>query len=173
MNNPEILMLPARVGMQSCVGINTDRPFPLPFGNYFALSDGTRILNFWSENLQMACRRFLDDGKVKVYVWSWDSDHGKLRAGLIWDDRIPFDWYHNKMCFTGFGRPPVEVATEMYALVGDPGNEMEYWRDVEMYHARKNQRYHANGVVSWNCGESAEKMVAELLERRSKETHQY
>jgi hypothetical protein len=155
--------------MKSIVGIGTSNPPPYSFGNYFGLSCGLRVLNFWAENLQAAQPLFLQDGLVQIRVWTWHDDTGRERkVAVIHDPRIPGDWYHNKLCFTGFGRPPVEVAREIYELLGDPGNEMEYYSDPDMYYARRGQRL-MGSCVSWNAPETAEQLVAELEAKRKEQ----
>lgn len=167
----EIKMVSAKVGFRSLVGINTNNPPPYSFGNYFSLATGEtfaglRVFNFWAENLAEAARQFLTDGLVQVRVWEWEVDGRKIEACLIDDPRIPADWYHNTMCFTGFGRPPKDVAVEMYTIKGDPTNELEYWGDPEMYYARRGQRWMGNGVVSWCAGDSTEQLMADLEAKR-------
>ena len=93
----------ARIGMTSLVGIGGIK-YPLSFGNYFALSSGQYVLNFWAENFNEAVRRFLDDGSVRVLV------SGALC--IIDDDRIPADWYNEKLYCCGISQPNRDVWEE-------------------------------------------------------------
>lgn len=161
-----ILTKEATVGSKSLVGIRPG-PYPLSFGNYFCLGDGTRVLNFWAENLEEARTRFLPDGRVEVREWEWISPNvGSMRACIVFDPRIPYDWYYNKLCFTGFGRPPEKVVREIYALLGDPDNELEFYDDPELYHARRGQRVTAHGSVTYSSSDTPSQLVAEILAKR-------
>jgi hypothetical protein len=162
----ELANVPPQVGMRSLVGIG-GREFPLSFGNYFALVhadvgahkwDGWRINNFWAENLTEAAKRFLQDNLVRVQVWRWTKD-GKDREGkertvsglnaIIDDARIPAEWYHNKMCWTGGALPPLEVAQQMYAVRGDATNELEMWTNPVSYYAKRGGEY-KDGFIRYN-----------------------
>jgi hypothetical protein len=160
----EILKVNPAVGMMSCVGIRASPP--VAFGNYFSLRhEGLRVLNFWAENMK-AAQQFLDDGLVQIRVYSWDDeDHvtkGKGRCCIIDDPRIPPNWYYNKLCYTGFGRPPQEVGRLIFEYLGDPTNEYECYTDPQMYYARRGKRYYSNGCVSWSQDDTAEKLIAEV-----------
>lgn len=155
----------AVVGMKSLLGMRPG-PYPLSFGNYFSLADGTRVLNFWAENLTEAASRFLADGQVEVSVWEWSGSQGTTQTCIISDERIPPDWYDNKLCFTGFGRPPESIVREIFAVLGDPGYELEYYDDPEMYFAKRNQRILPSGALTCKSGETADQIVAELLKTR-------
>ncbi len=161
--------LEAAVGWRSCVGI-VRREYPLSFGNYFSLRNGPRILNFWAENLEEAAKRFLPDGLVEVRVWHWvEEPYGERRVAIILDERIPSDWYHNNLCFTGYGLPPVEVGRQIYDLLGDPNYEFERFIDPQMYYAKRGQRYLSKGGVSWRLGDDAATLIAELENDRAEQ----
>lgn len=164
----ETLRLKAKVGFSSLVGYNPDNPFPRTSGNYFGLADhGLRVLNFWAENLEEARTRFLDDGEVDVKVWTWTTERGGVaKIAIIYDDRIPDDWYNNKLCFTGSVLPPMEVAKEIYDLLGDPDYEFERFIDRELYHARRGERYLGEGGVRRSRDDTAEQLMAELKVKR-------
>lgn len=141
--------VPAVVAMASLVEINTSK-YPTGWGNYFWLANGLRVANFWAENLKEAARRFLTDGMVRVQVWSWATEGGRTASiALIDDPRIPEDWYYSELCWTGYGLPPVEVAREMFAVRGDPTNELEQLTDPASYHAKRGGKWHPNGYVSY------------------------
>lgn len=171
----ETLKVPVDIAMHSLVGIH-GRAFPLSFGNYFALEGTTpgsilRVANFWAENLVEASRQFLEDGMVRIVMWSWtEMDRGSSKTYnasicVIDDERIPPDWYYNQMCFTGGKRPPLEVATEMYAIRGDETYELERFIDPEMYYAKRGEVY-SDVMISRSTGDTAELVIRDLLTAR-------
>lgn len=131
----KIKKVKARVTGSSLIGVGEERP--TSWGNYFNLKEG-RVLNFWAENLETAVDRFLTDGMVNVRIY---SDTNNRNFIIIDDDRIPKDWYYNKLCFTGYGRPSKEVAKEIFDHLGDPTNEMEFYDDPVLYYRKRNQDY--------------------------------
>lgn len=164
-----ILRAPAKIGQMSCVGVYGNPPFG--WGNYFwLLEPNVRVLNFWAENLKAAREQLLVDGEVQIIRWEWDvqtKDGPRHRSCcIIQDDRIPVGWYYNKCCFTGDYLPPVEVAKEIYEILGDPTNELEQFTDPEMYHARRGGMYHTSGAVVYNFasgGQLVENLIAKRL----------
>lgn len=98
----------AIIGLTSLVGILSN-DYPLKYGNYFGLTNGLRIVNFWAENFAEATQRFLLDGKVKVKVF----EYGSSKIGLIDDSRIPDNWYNKDFCFTGHYRPSQDLLDEI------------------------------------------------------------
>lgn len=141
-----VLELPAVVGMQSLVGVSGSPPYS--FGNYFSINnpdssgiqslDKYRVWNFWAENLKAAVPLFLLDGKVRVRYYEWVNKNNLRLSGVVIDDpRIPNDWYYPKMCFTGSWTPPIEIAQDIYALHGDPSNELEKWTDEDAYYKKR------------------------------------
>jgi hypothetical protein len=145
--------IPARIGVMSLVGIMR-KEYPLEFGNYFSFAADRettlngrdiRCLNFWAENLAEAARRFLPDGQVQVIIYTIDN---RYRWAIIDEDRIPKDWYNNKLCLTGCAAPPVEFAKEMHEYLGDPTNELEQYTDPKSYWAKRGWRYLGNGVIA-------------------------
>jgi hypothetical protein len=137
-------VVPAVIGMQSLIG--TSNQYPLSWGNYFWLHNGPRVLNFWAENLQAANNKFLTDGMVQIVEWIWDEG----RTCIIKDERIPQDWYYQKLCFTGGGHVPVDIATDIYELIGDPSFELEQFTDPVSYWAKRGGQYFPNGCVRFN-----------------------
>lgn len=131
------------IGMQSLIGVHGDAPHS--WGNYFWLGDrkGPRVANFWSENLTAADRQFNLGGQVKIRRYR--TERGDYC--LIDDERIPQNWYYQKLCFTGTYPPPIEVLTDMYAHVGDPGNELEQYTNPEKYWTDRGGSYR-NGIVT-------------------------
>jgi hypothetical protein len=171
-----VLKVPTRIGMRSLVGIDTSS-FPTSFGNYFSLAckpDGSpgditnclRIVNFWAENLNEATRRFLTDGMVRVHVWMWISMHPTSKTlmghavGIIDDERVPDSWYHRDMCWTGHGRPPLEIAREMYAAQGgDLSGQLEQWTDPASYYAKRGGTYNPlTGAVTYQVKADSRKL---------------
>jgi hypothetical protein len=60
----------------------------------------------------------------------------------------------------------------MYALLGDPTNELERYYDPEMYHAKRGEDYHPGGWVTIHTSdreEQSKRLVAKLLEKRKNE----
>ena len=172
------LILPASVGMMSLVGINTQNAkYPLGFGNYFgfegfskedAENDKYRCVNFWAENLREARRRFLGDGQIRVLYYEWNrtdvSDPIHVRSisqVLVQDARIPQEWYITELCFTGTYRPPVEVATDMYAQVpGDHSDKLELWTDPVNYYAKKGAIYDPkSGILRYKIESQPKKLA--------------
>jgi hypothetical protein len=165
--------IPAVVGMMSQVGIGS-KEYPLSFGNYFDFANddrksmfytSIRCLNFWAENMTEARRRFLPDGNVDVLLYAGPEHEGRFedkdghnvikynpKWAIVDDKRIPADWYHNKLCFTGCRRPPMKFAKEIYEYLGDPNNEFEQYTDPKTYYDKRGWVYHDNGVVSSKPG---------------------
>lgn len=141
--------IPAMVCERSLVGVGPDRP--CSWGNYFWTKiDGcsVRVLNMWAENLEAAEHRFLPDGLIRVrHYKSLDS---RAKFCLVIDSRIPADWRHDKLCFTGGYRPSAEQAKDMYECLGDPNNELEQFTDPKSYHAKRGGEYNEQtGVVCY------------------------
>lgn len=141
--------VPARVGMMSLVGVGS-KDFPLSFGNYFSFSQthdqmmrmdpAQRVWNFWAENLKEAKLRFLSDGMVDIIQYN--------RGCIILDKRIPEDWYHNKLCYTGGYLPDIDEGREIYDILGDPTNEFEQFTDPVSYYAKRGSEYNPEtGIV--------------------------
>jgi hypothetical protein len=126
----EYKTLEAKVGTMSLIGTGHSRP--VSWGNYFWLSKGPRIVNFWAENLESAVSLFLSDGMVRVRVYT----DGDKDFGLIDDDRIPEDWYYKKLCFTGGYLPSEAILKDMYEYSGTI-EEMEQHTDPVSYYAKK------------------------------------
>lgn len=135
--------VPAKVGMMSLIGAS-GKP-PISWGNYFWLQNGPRVLNFWAENLQYARIEFLHDDMVNIKRYEeWC---------IIADDRIPNEWYYDKMCYTGGKRPPYEAAVEFFAYHGDPTNELESFTNPVAYYHKKGAEYNINtGIISYKVG---------------------
>jgi hypothetical protein len=128
---------------------------PHAWGNYFSLSNGPRILNFWAENLRTADKQFTLNGKVRVKVYT--DANGSF--GLIDDQRIPKDWYYNKLCFTGSRYPTLDTLKDMYEYIGDPKNEIQQFTNPTAYHAKRGGKYNpATGIVSYNVNAKPRKL---------------
>lgn len=167
--NGELMMVRAAVGMMSLVGVHGEAPHA--WGNYFSLAyTDLRVLNFWAENLEAAVQQgFLHDGQVQVRAWEWETPHGKRKACIIEDERIPKDWYYNKLCFTGGPWPPMEIAKQMYEILGDPDNEFEQFTDPELYHARRGGIWNPRGFIFKSLGldaKTSEELVQAVLKKR-------
>lgn len=136
MDQFEEVYLPAYVSSQSLIGTGPDRP--CSWGNYFWIGE-VRILNMWAENLETARERFLPDNQIKVLR------HGN--HAIVIDDRIPNEWFYNKLCFTGSGGSiSLDVAFVFYSILGDPDNELEQFVDQKSYYAKR-------GGMTRNTGE--------------------
>ena len=128
-----IMKIPAAVGTRSLIGVGKQRP--CSWGNYFWFDGinyrdkGWRVLNMWAENLQDAKEKFLEDGMVQIRTYEYEDK----KFCIIDDDRIPEDYYYNKLCFTGYYRPSAEVAKEIFDYLGDPDNEYEQYVDPVKY----------------------------------------
>ena len=127
----EIVKVPAIVGGKSLIGVSKERP--CSWGNYFELYNGPRVWNFWAENLETAKERFLEDGLVQIIRYD--------RGCIIWDARIPDDWYYNKLCMTGGPAISLEIAKEIYEILGDPDYELEQWIDPYSYWKKRGGEY--------------------------------
>jgi len=133
----------------SLVGIGGEPPHS--WGNYFWLADDStdvRVMNMWMENLEHAATEFLKGDKVKAVVY---RDQGKAWC-LIDDDRIPADYYYNKLCFTGGPTPTLDVARAAYERVGDPENELEQFIDPAAYWKKRGGEWDARGFVRYGSG---------------------
>jgi hypothetical protein len=153
----------ASIGIMSLVGVSGTPPHL--FGNYFGLADGPRVVNFWAENLKAAKSRFLSDGMVRVRQYT----EGQKKWVLIDDDRIPSDWYYDKLCFTGSIRPPIEILEDMYKFHGDPNFELEKYTDPVSYYNKRGMdcRIHPNGLMTIAYrGESRKLMCDYTLEMK-------
>ena len=136
--------LEIKCSFMSCIGVGGSPPHA--WGNYFALGP-IRVLNMWWENLEAADKRFNLGGIVRARVYSeWC---------LIDDDRIPKEWYYNKLCFTGSRAPSKEIAKDMYEFLGDPANEYEQFENPHEYHRKRGGEYKevdGRGYVSYVIG---------------------
>lgn len=176
----KVVYLKAKVGMQSLIGASSKRP--TSWGNYFWLDDGKlrtdygmqyRVANMWSENLEHARDNFLqtEQNKNVVRCLMWDCGPQRGKFVLIQDDRIPADYYYQKLCFTGGFPPDLDSLREMYAIVGDPNNELEQYTDPEKYHAARGGSYNAKtGVISYTFKEqSTRPLKSEFTIEQAKE----
>ena len=96
------------IGMQTLVGTD-DGPYPMNHGNCFSMYEGkvTRemvlsgetkdigIINFYVENLEALIGQGIITLPVNVEVV---HENGDLRWGKIIDDRIPAEWYSDRLC---------------------------------------------------------------------------
>jgi hypothetical protein len=120
-------------GAQSLIGVHGEAPHS--WANYFWLQDGGKVINFWLENLEAADLKFELDGKVRVR--NYTTSNGKYT--FIDDERIPKEWYYNKLHQAG--ALSIEDLTELYEYVGDPDNELEQYTDPKSYHEKRGQTY--------------------------------
>jgi hypothetical protein len=121
--------------------IGTPRELPLSWGNYMSVSElgdtrPWRVLNMWKENFD-ALGTF---GASSPWVLTHEGEEGG-RWVVIYDSRVPDDWYYNKLCFTGYGAPGVPALSEIYKLLGDPTGELELFTDPVAYHAKCGNEY--------------------------------
>lgn len=143
---PEDLKVPVEIGERSWIGIDITREPPYPCGNYFGIIvkdlGPVRILNMWAENLEALDERVLEDHRVWIKVWSYNDHHW----GLINDGRIGPEWHNKKLCWIGTRQPPLAIAQEIYAVFGDPTNEVEQFSDPVSYWSKRGARFE-NGLV--------------------------
>lgn len=156
-----------RLNTMSLIGTGTKRP--TSWGNYFSLSleeannawlPGVYVLNFWWENLEAADKRFSLGGEVDILLITVTYDvQVKRQWCIIYDTRIPEDWYHNELCFTGGGRPPVEVAEYLYDLLGDPTNQLEQFTDPKSYYLKRGGDYdEKTGIIRYTVTAAPRKL---------------
>lgn len=133
----ETKLINAKVNSQSLIGTSRERP--VSRGNYFWVKEG-RVMNMWAENLEHLVKtKVLKDGKVEVIIYTdTENDHSWV---LVIDSRVPEDYLYNKLCFTGFYRPPIEVAEHVFSIIGDPNNEIELWTDPVTYYKKRGLDY--------------------------------
>ena len=134
------------VGGMSLVGVHGKPPYA--HANYFWLDCGSRVLNFWAENLEAAVKQFNID---EVHIRRFKGEG--FDVCLIDDARIPLDWYLKELCFTGSKIPPIEVLEDIFWF-GENGfrqfkNDLEMFTDPASYYAKKGWGYHPEtGVVT-------------------------
>lgn len=144
------------IGSMSLVGVHGKAPHA--HANYFWLTCGSRVLNFWAENLTAAAKQFnMEQVKIRRYKGE-DYD-----VCLIDDGRIPEEWYLKELCFTGSHIPPIEVLKDIFHF-GDTNyisfkNDLEKFTDPASYYAKKGWGYHPEaGVVSIPVNATARKL---------------
>lgn len=134
----ETLKTPIRYAGWSLIGIGGKPPHS--WGNYFWImvnDERVRVLNMWLENLRHAEIEYLQGDGCQIRLY---RDAGEAWC-LIDDERIPAGYYYNTLCFTG-GRPPTPaVATDAFAYLGDPDNEVEQYTNPVTYWAKKGWEY--------------------------------
>ena len=85
-----------RVGSVTCLGI-IDKTFPIEYGNCFAVGIGQgkwySIVNFKHENLEELLFR-------KVISWPIKISPIDEHRAVIFDERIPDEWYSRRWCET-------------------------------------------------------------------------
>jgi hypothetical protein len=158
--------IPTHVTGSSLIGVGRQRP--CSWGNYCWVggkNENIRIFNMWAENITTANKRFRLHGGMEALVYNNE-------CAIVIDERIPKDWRYDKLCFTGYGKPPVHVAQEMYEYLGDPDNEFEQFTNPVAYHARRGAIWSDRGYIIQYMGPKAEaikKHFAETGEILSKE----
>ena len=95
----------------------------------------------WAENLQDAVEKFLLDGLVKI------RNYGEV--AIIIDERIPDDYFYNKCCFTSNRCVSLEIAQDIYKILGDPTNELLRFINPKEYHELRGETYEVydDGVI--------------------------
>ena len=122
----------------------------------------------WAENITAADKEFSLDGEMEALVYEdgfQDSAVYDHYCAIVVDPRIPKEWRYDKLCFTGYGRPPIEVAKEMYEALGDPTNEFEQFTDPRSYHAKRGEIWDERGWVQGFGG-----VLAEAIKKHFAET---
>lgn len=147
-----VVKLPAVVGWKSLVGVGKIRP--CVWGNYFSLHGkdartSPRVVNMWAENMtHLVDTGVLEDGMIEGKLFSYTDRHWFV----VTDPRVPLEYLYNKFNFTGYYRPPLEIAMEMYAHYGDPTNELEQWTDPVSYYGKRGAEYNPDkGLVITYC----------------------
>lgn len=137
----ERVRFPARVGGQSLIGV--DRKRPTSWGNYFWLSNkGPRVVNMWAENMKYLVETgVLFDEMIEGVLFSNGPDWEYQKWFVVDDARVPEEYLYNKFCFTGGMTPPLDIATEMYSIHGDPTGELEEWTDPVSYYRKRGSEY--------------------------------
>lgn len=134
------------IGGMSLIGVHGTPPHA--HANYFSLTCGSRVLNFWAENLTAAAKQF-NLTTVKIRRYKGDG----YDVCLIDDVRIPREWYLTELCFTGSRIPPIEVLKDIFHF-GDNNcirfkNDLERFTDPASYYTKKGWGYNPEaGVVS-------------------------
>ena len=140
----ETKLIDAKVTGESLIGTGYERP--VSRGNYFWVKEG-RVMNMWAENLEHLVKtKVLSDKKVEVNIYT--DIETKRSWVLIVDARVPVDYLYNKLCFTGYYRPPLAVAEHVFSIVGDPNNEIELWHDPVEYYKKRGSTYNPKtGII--------------------------
>ena len=143
--------VPARVGSMSLIGVGGKPPYN--WGNYFYLNytgpkntdpwrDGPRVANMWAENLTALVKdKTLEDGLIEVI--DYNNEYC-----IVVDKRVPPDYLHNDLCFTGGRSPCLEIVEEMYRILGDPNNEIEQYINPKKYWEDRGWEYYDKGTMS-------------------------
>jgi len=164
----EIMKLPARIGSMSLIGVGKQRP--CSWGNYFDFATGSRAggpdircVNMWAENLVTVREWVLTDGLIECAVWHEvkirNGNKFGIKYAIVVDSRIPVEWFYQKLCFTGSYNPSVETAREMFALVGDPDNELEQYTDPVSYWQKRGSSYDPKtGIIRTNFEDKSKKL---------------
>jgi hypothetical protein len=135
------------VGLTSTIAVCREPP-PYKRANYFWLDCGSRVLNFWAENLEAAVKRFSLD-KVRIRRYKGEG----FDVCLIDDSRIPEDWYSKELCFTNYKSLPIEVLKDIFWF-GENNyrpfkNDLEMFTDPISYYTKKGWGYDPfTGVVT-------------------------
>lgn len=147
------------VGEMSLIGVHGNAPHA--HANYFWLSCGSRVLNFWAENLEAAVKQFDID---KIWIRRYKGEG--YDVCLVDDGRIPREWYLDELCFTGCKIPPLEVLKDIFYF-GDVhyrgfANDLERFTDPASYYAKKGWGYHPEtGIVTIPVRATARKLTCE------------
>lgn len=160
----ETKKIPVNCSSMSLVGIGRKRP--CSWGNYFWMLDGKdeiRILNMWWENLKSLTEPHneylippLNDYQVEVRIYTEPKTRKKW--GLIVDERVPKDYLYNKLCFTGGTLPPIDIAKDMYDVIGDPDYEFERFIDTASYYRKRGGHYcPETGIVTYDLRKETKK----------------
>lgn len=128
-----------KIGMHSLIGVLGEAPHA--HGNYFALSCGSRVLNFWAENLEAAVKQF---NLNEIWVRRYKGEG--FDVCLIDDSNIPDDWYLKELCFTGCATPPIEVLSDIFWFGGNHyarkfKNDIERFTNPASYYNKKGLKY--------------------------------
>lgn len=136
------------VGSMSLIGVCGEPPHA--HANYFSLECGSRVLNFWAENLEAAVKKFnIDEIRIRRYTGEG------FDVCLIDHPHIPKEWYLDHLCFTGSRVPPLEVLEDIFWF-GQFDCFVPFRNDIEMfsnpveYYAKKGAKYDPKtGIISF------------------------
>lgn len=162
----EVVKLPARSCGSSLIGVGGNAPFG--WGNYFYLRGYARVVNMWLENMEALVQSgVLQDRTIEGVLY----EHHQNKWFLVTDARVPADYLYNRLCFTGYSRPPLEIAEDMFdRLGGDIYGALEEWTDPVSYWEKKGGSYDPKtGIISTKIEAKSRTLKCEFTAEVSQE----